>query len=349
MSLTFKDLIGHLPTHQNYNVGPNTCQSIQRDTFKVICDRYTNDIQDGLIEDLKEDTKFRKKCVRDLEDEIKEKLKKDPDIIQKIRIETREVIQKEEYKKITQEVTEKLSKDLAPKLRKEVRHDFMRELSVQHPNIQERANFVELMHDNEVECTALHDVIMKDADNVKTSQQWQWVLNGIVITSVVVTILGLIIGSGWYFQNIMTAETWMIYFFVSMFLLIFSTICVWTALPESSKLGAKAYKLREYSSDYLTLAGEIKRQRMMTAAGAETKKQLNEAVEAIYKQKNNIDSKVYPDANTLNQARARVKTDLLNDYDPVKTLRVEDIKDFDTRLAEAEATHEKDIKKSVVE
>jgi len=344
MSLNFKDIVGHLPD-SDPTISRVTLRRVQENTFNVVCNRYSASFKEEVSKELKQDSKFRAECVRDLEDEVFQKLKKNPEIISKLRSELRQELEEKERKVLVNKLKKEVKQEITPDIRKEVKDDFMKKLAREHPNVQERSNFVALLHDLEVECLAVGETAMRTADNLEGWIGLRKLYNFIVMFFAPITMLSIIGMVAWKISPMMTTDNWIIYAASSFIMFFLSMFAFNQIMFNLSNFQSKIDAMRENASTYANLADDIKRHRLMTVVSAESKSELSKAIDDIYERKRLLDSLVHPDPDKLSENKVRIKSNMLNDYDPMKTLRVEEIKDFDSRLAEAEAAYEQEAKK----
>lgn len=341
MTIQFEDIEGHLPKTNyhaylgdtRYSFPQGVVRSIQRDAFKVFKSKCSSKLADEAIERVKNDQTLRAECVKDLEVEVTKKLKKDPEVLEKIKKEVQSKIEKA----ISDEIRAELKKD--PKLRKELRKEVLAEILEESPSLQERSNFVSLLHDKEVECLASGEELMKEALSLKNGLGYResfntlWTAFVTIATTLVIGYMGSKVYTSAFGPP--NENIWGIF-------IVLSVVFAWIVYFQRERFMFDITKRQNdidqktrCATQYLNLADEAKHHRLMTAASAKSKAQFDDIINTIYSKKSNVDNYIHLHPDDLAKSKELVRDRMMNEQDPLKILRIEDL-DFETRLAEAQ-------------
>lgn len=227
------------------------------------------------------------------------------------------------------------------------------------PSGQDRANFVEYLHETEIECAALADSAIRDSMD---ETRWLKLKRLFRVLILFAATLGSIVGTislGRSVASILNSGDWegrWTLFSVGVcfvVLLAITRIARYTALTE---LMQHIESLKHWSSSYLILVDKCRKERHMRASAAKSRGELDDAANAIEREKAAIDRDYHPNPDDLIKSRRHVRQEMQDtDYDPIKTLRVEEVRgvpteieEFNQKLAEAEALSEIDNNQSRV-
>lgn len=219
------------------------------------------------------------------------------------------------------------------------------------PSGQDRANFVEYLHETEIECAALTDNAMRDSQDESTWLRIKEWCRGIGLLLTTIASICTASALGWYISPVLSSGNWQDRWIVFSFGALVTVLIVVKQVAKATDLTdarLNIKNLKAWSSDYNILVDRCKKERHMRASAATSRGELDESADMIEREKQAIDRYYHPDPDDLARSRKRVRKDMQeNDYDPIKTLRVEevrgisnDVEEFNRKLAEAEALAE---------
>lgn len=243
----------------------------------------------------------------------------------RIRAEVKAEVRDEIVAELTPAIVDQIKEELWEKALKRAKMEVRNEMLAEAPTGRLKESFLEFVRETELDCHAQATVASNSADQLEAQSKWAkrftaplpWltVLGALPALYVALQHFGSYLSLG-FIMTVVAA------------LVIFSG-----TLKLSWQHGnQEPEKLRKISSDYLVLAERAKSFRLVRAERMDSKARLDELTEQLRKSKVELDNQFHPRVDEVEAARESKRFRVADLVDPRR--------DFDERLAEAEAKAE---------
>lgn len=261
----------------------------------------------------------REKLVNSIEDDVRDKI--------------REELKADDYDEIRNETLARLEIEFSGEKEKQIRAEIRAEVCTDVPSDATRQRFSDYYRSSEKECLTMAEAASVQADNhedaYRRKRRWQrpvrWISFFITLQCAVMIYLNWGPNPALWIQ-------WAVFtVFAFLFWAFFTnnTGEIWKAHYN------EVHRLRKVTSDYWELAEWAKRNQMVWSGVANSIKDLKAGLYKFKESKSELDSQFTPKSTIVQKARVEVTSQIMSEIDPDKIFRVEEVEEFEEKLAES--------------